>query len=301
MTLLERLKEAAGETQVKVQEPMKHHCTFQTGGPADYFVEVSSWRVLFTVLALLKEEGVPVTVLGKGSNVLVKEGGIRGAVVTLGEGFRQVRRDGNCLVVGAGTPLSQMALAAMEASLSGVAFAGGIPGTFGGAVVMNAGAYGGELKDVLKEVTVLDQKLQVQTLPASALDLGYRHSNIIEKGYLVLEGVLELEEGDKEAIRAQMKDYATRRREKQPLEYASAGSTFKRPEGHFAGALIEQCGLKGYQVGGGAVSTKHAGFVVNLGQAKSDDLLAVIAHVQSVVLEQTGVALECEVKIIGED
>ena len=145
MTLLERLKEAAGETQVKVQEPMKHHCTFQTGGPADYFVEVSSWRVLFTVLALLKEEGVPVTVLGKGSNVLVKEGGIRGAVVTLGEGFRQVRRDGNCLVVGAGAALSQMALAAMEASLSGVAFAGGIPGTFGGAVVMNAGACGGEL------------------------------------------------------------------------------------------------------------------------------------------------------------
>lgn len=301
MTLLQRLKETAGESFVKEQEPMKDHCTFQTGGPADYWIEVSSWRVLLEVLALLEEAGVPVTVLGKGSNILVRSKGIRGAVITLGGSFRQVRREENRLFVGAGAPLSQMALAAMEAGLSGVAFAGGIPGTFGGAVVMNAGAYGGELKDVLTEVTVLTADKKIQTLPAEALDLGYRHSNVAENGYLVLEGVVTLQEGNKEEIRAQMKDYAARRREKQPLEYASAGSTFQRPQGYFAGALIEECGLKGYRVGDGAVSEKHAGFVVNLGKATSDDLLQVIDHVREVVQQQTGVLLECEVKVIGEE
>lgn len=301
MGFLEQLEAYAGAGQVKKAEPMRLHTTFQTGGPADYFVTVQGWRELFAVAAFCRQEKVPMTLVGRGSNLLVKDGGIRGVVLCLGKEFSSVRREGEDLILGAGTPLSLAASQAAKNDLAGLAFAAGIPGSFGGAVVMNAGAYGGEIKDVLQSVTVLTQQGQVKELPAEALELSYRHSILPETGDWVLEGRVHLTPGKRETIEQEMAAYAKARREKQPLEYPSAGSTFRRPEGYFAGQLIEQCGLKGYRVGQACVSEKHAGFVVNLGGATASEILAVITHCQEVVLAHTGVRLECEVKILGED
>ena len=243
---------------------------------------------------------MPYLVIGNGSNLLVGDGGIRGAVIQLYQRMQNISVEGTEMTLDCGALLSAAAAQAADASLEGLAFASGIPGTFGGAVVMNAGAYGGEMKDVLLTADVLTADLEVKTIPVEELDLSYRHSIVPEKGYIVLGGKLQLKKGNEQEIRERMAELAQQRREKQPLQYPSAGSTFKRPEGYFAGKLISDAGLKGKTIGGAQVSEKHAGFIVNIGGATTKDILDLIAFCQKTVQEQFGVTLETEVKIVGE-
>ena len=252
------------------------------------------------IIAVCKEKNVPYFILGNGSNLLVSDKGYQGVVVQLYRNFGQIRVEDSQIHAQAGALLSGIAAAAREASLTGFEFAGGIPGTLGGAVVMNAGAYGGEMKDVLKEVTVLTPEGGVLTLQADELHMGYRTSVIKEAGYIVLEAVISLEKGDQEEIRSRMQELAGMRTSKQPLSYPSAGSTFKRPEGYFAGKLIMDSGLRGYQVGGAQVSEKHCGFVINTGNATAKDVTTLMSDVQRIVMEKFGVKLEPEVKFLGE-
>ena len=296
----ERLKQAVTAGTCLTNEPMSRHTTFRTGGPADIYIEPASAEELKQVLAICKEEKLSYSILGNGSNLLVGDLGYRGVLVSFGKPFGQVTVEENFVRAGAGALLSYVAKQALSASLTGFEFAAGIPGTIGGAVVMNAGAYGGELCQVLKEVTVLTPEGDVVTLPAEKLELGYRTSCIQKKGYIVLEAVLMLQPGDPDEIRAVMDDLAAKRREKQPLEYPSAGSTFKRPEGYFAGKLIQDSGLKGFTVGGAQVSEKHSGFVINKGNATAADVMELIRQVTAKVKEDTGVTMEPEVKQIGE-
>ena len=295
----EGLREASGH-EVFLQEPMAAHTTFRVGGPADYFVIPSSLQALAKTVAYCRQEGKPFFILGNGSNLLVGDGGYRGVVIALKEGLHQVDVQGDCLRAQAGALLSRIAGRALEAGLEGVAFAAGIPGTLGGACVMNAGAYGGEMKQVLKEVTVLTPEGRQTRLDAEELELGYRRSNIPGRGYILLEALLQLRPGDPAAIRARMEELAVKRREKQPLEYPSAGSTFTRPEGHFAGKLIQDAGLRGFSVGGAQVSEKHCGFVINRDGATAADIVALMEQVQQRVWERFGVRLEPEVERIGE-
>ncbi|MBQ3055053.1 MAG: UDP-N-acetylmuramate dehydrogenase [Oscillospiraceae bacterium] len=282
---------------VKIEEPMSRHTTFGIGGPADLFVEVNDAKNARWVLSLLKEHEIPCMILGKGSNLLVSDAGICGAVVKYCA--TGIECCGTSVVAGAGVSLAKLATYAMQESLAGLAFAHGIPGTLGGACVMNAGAYGGEMKDVVVETTYLDSELKECVVRGEEHEFGYRTSIFKKKPpALILGSTLKLTKGDPEEIRAEMADYAGRRREKQPLEYPSAGSTFKRPEGHFAGALIEQCGLKGLTVGGAQVSEKHAGFVINRGGATAQDVKCLIEQIQEIVLRETGVVLECEICIL---
>ena len=280
-------------------EPMKKHTTFRIGGCADMFVcpEISK---LPDILALAKEYNIPVTIIGNGSNLLVGDKGIRGLVVAISKAADRIEVSGNCIVAEAGALLSKIAAEAARNSLTGLEFAAGIPGTLGGAVVMNAGAYGGEMKDVLVTVRVLAPNGEVLTLTKDELDLSYRHSCIPENDYIVLDAVLELHPGDADEIRAVMEDLKNRRVEKQPLEYPSAGSTFKRPEGYFAGKLIQDAGLCGYTVGGAQVSTKHCGFVINRENATAADVCRLMEDVKSKVYEMFQVQLEPEVKMMGE-
>lgn len=295
-----QLEEILGKEGVLLDEPMAKHTTFRTGGKADLFLMPQSGQAVKETMALLESHHVPITILGNGSNMLVQDGGIRGAVLQLYSRMQEIIVNGEEMTMQCGALLSSVAAEAMQHSLAGFAFASGIPGTFGGAVVMNAGAYGGEMKDVLKTVDVLTPKREILTLPAEELALSYRHSNIAEKGYLVLGGRIVLKKGDKAEIQAEMAELAQQRREKQPLQYPSAGSTFKRPEGYFAGKLISDAGLKGKTIGGAQVSEKHAGFIVNIGGATSKDILDLIAYCQKTVLDKFGVKLETEVKITGE-
>lgn len=297
--LIEKLKKSLPELEIREREPMKGHTTFRIGGAADVFISPKA-EELEEVLAIAKEEQVPVTVIGNGSNLLVGDGGIRGLVVEIGAGMSLVSIEGNLLKAGAGTLLSRVAGAAASAGLSGMEFAAGIPGSVGGAVTMNAGAYGGEMKDILKSVKVLTRDGQRKTLSVEELDLGYRHSCIPEKDYVVVEAQFALSPKPEEEIRSLMADLAGRRREKQPLEYPSAGSTFKRPEGYFAGKLIMDAGLRGYTVGGAQVSEKHCGFVINRGNATAADVKKLMEDVQKKVYKKFGITLEPEVKIIGE-
>ena len=230
---------------------------------------------------------------------MVADDGMDGIVLQIYKNYSGIEVRGNELIVKAGTLLSSTSRAALNEELTGFEFAGGIPGTFGGAVVMNAGAYGGEMVQVLKEVTVLTKEGEIKTLKAEELELGYRTSNVLKNEYVVLEGVIALKKGNKEEIKAKMDDLMGRRKEKQPLEYPSAGSVFKRPVGYFAGTMIEQCGLKGKTVGGAMVSPKHAGFIVNTGNATCQDVLDLISLIQTTVNEQTGIMLECEIRAIG--
>ncbi|MGE4214813.1 MAG: UDP-N-acetylmuramate dehydrogenase [Anaerotignaceae bacterium] len=301
MALVDLLIEVTGKENVLLNENMSNHCSFKTGGNADYFITPENHMELAKVISILRDESVPVIVVGNGSNLLIRDKGIRGAVIHLGKHFADIEVKGTEIIVGAGAMLSQAAGMAMENSLTGFEFAAGIPGSFGGAVFMNAGAYGGEIKHVLKEVTVLTLDMQVKTLSAKKLQLGYRTSRVAVDGHIVLSGKINLNHGDKEEIKALMADFNERRRDKQPLNYPSAGSTFKRPEGYFAGKLIEDSGLKGYTVGGAMVSQKHAGFVVNTGDATTADILGVIEHCKEVIYKKYGIELQCEVRILGEE
>lgn len=289
-----------GSDRVLLEEPMKRHTTFRIGGPAEVFVMPGNLEEVQRILEICRTEDLPYFILGNGSNLLVSDKGYQGVVVQLYRNFGQIRVEDSRIHAQAGALLSGIAAAAREASLTGFEFAGGIPGTLGGAVVMNAGAYGGEMKDVLKEVTVLTPEGRVLTLQADELHMGYRTSVIKEAGYIVLEAVISLEKGDQEEIRSRMQELAGMRTSKQPLSYPSAGSTFKRPEGYFAGKLIMDSGLRGYQVGGAQVSEKHCGFVINTGNATAKDVTTLMSDVQRIVMEKFGVKLEPEVKFLGE-
>ena len=289
-----------GKEKVRISEPMNRHTTFRIGGPADYFLLPSTAEEVKKILEICKEKELPYFILGNGSNLLVSDEGYCGVIIQLYRNYGGITVEGTDIRAGAGALLSQIASAAKNASLTGFEFAGGIPGTLGGAVVMNAGAYGGEMKDVLKEVTVMTEQGEIMTIPAEKLEMGYRTSLVKKAGYLVLEAVISLKAGDVEEIKAIMKDLTEKRVSKQPLEYPSAGSTFKRPEGYFAGKLIMDAGLRGYQVGGAQVSEKHCGFVINKGNATAADVCGLIKDVQEKVQEQFGVTLEPEVKFLGE-
>lgn len=289
-----------GEEKVRISEPMNRHTTFRIGGPADYFLLPSTAEEVKKILEICKEKELPYFILGNGSNLLVSDEGYCGVIIQLYRNYGRITVEGTNIRAGAGALLSQIASAAKNASLTGFEFAGGIPGTLGGAVVMNAGAYGGEMKNVLKEVTVMTEQGEIMTIPAEKLEMGYRTSLVKKAGYLVLEAVISLKAGDVEEIKAIMKDLTEKRVSKQPLEYPSAGSTFKRPEGYFAGKLIMDAGLRGYQVGGAQVSEKHCGFVINKGNATAADVCGLMKDVQEKVQEQFGVTLEPEVKFLGE-
>ncbi|MDD3338329.1 MAG: UDP-N-acetylmuramate dehydrogenase [Lachnospiraceae bacterium] len=283
-----------------MQEPMRLHTTFRIGGPADYYVCPDTIEELHKIIEACKKEKMPYFILGNGSNLLVSDAGYHGVVIQIYRNLNEIRTEGNCLIAQAGALLSQVARAALDAGLGGFEFAAGIPGTLGGAAVMNAGAYGGEMKDVLREVTVLDHCGEIRRIPVEELALGYRTSVIKTAGYVVLEAVLGLEEKDPAAIAEKMNELKEQRVSKQPLEYPSAGSTFKRPEGYFAGKLIMDAGLRGYSCGGAQVSEKHCGFVINKGNATAKDVRDLIDYVTAAVKEKFGVTLETEVKFLGE-
>ena len=294
-----RLRAIVGEDNVLVDEPMSEHTTFEVGGPADLFVTPEDFDEVRYVLRACDEAGVARFVLGRGSDLLVSDEGYRGVIVALSECLVGVTVDGTEMTCQAGVDLREASEMACELGLSGLEFACGIPGSVGGACFMNAGAYGGCVADALKCVRALMPDGSLETIDVDELDLGYRRSRVASEGLVVLSATFALQKGDPEKIRATMDDLMRQREEKQPLELPSAGSTFKRPEGYFAGKLIMDAGLQGYQVGGAAVSTKHAGFVVNVGGATAADIHAVIEHVQDEVERQFGVRLEPEVRFLG--
>lgn len=280
-------------------EPLCGHTSFKTGGECPVLIEPTDTEQLLPLLEFIKGQNIPFTVLGNGTNLLVPDEGIEKAVVKIGDSMGKITLEGEDTVIcSAGTKLITLCRFALEKGLSGLEFAYGIPGTCGGAVFMNAGAYGGEIKDVLTEVTHITPDLELQTVTADKALLSYRHSAYKENGCVITQVKFKLKKAPKEDIKRAMDDFLSRRKDKQPLEYPSAGSTFKRPEGHFAGALIEQCNLKGKSVGGAQVSEKHAGFVINKGGATSNDILALIKLIQETVKTQTGVDLEPEVIVL---
>ena len=279
---------------------MSKHTTFRIGGPADFYLCPHSTKEVQQAVQICKEENLPYFILGNGSNLLVSDKGYRGVIIQLWKNFSDISVKGCCITAKAGALLSKVAAEALEAGLTGMEFASGIPGTIGGAVFMNAGAYGGEMKDIIKEVKVLDDQGEVRVLSNEEMKLGYRTSIVKEKGYTVLSAVLELKKGEPSVIRETMEDLKNRRTSKQPLDMPSAGSTFKRPEGYFAGKLIMDAGMRGYRVGGAQVSEKHCGFVVNRGGATARDIRKLIQDVSGEVQRQFGVTLEPEVKMIGE-
>ena len=289
-----------GSDRVLLEEPMKRHTTFRIGGPAEVFVMPGNLEEMQRILEICRTEDLPYFILGNGSNLLVSDRGYRGVVIQLDRNFGEVKVEGTEIHASAGALLSTIAVAARRASLTGFEFAGGIPGTLGGAVVMNAGAYGGEMKDVLRKVMVMDQSGKVFEIPAEELQMGYRTSIIKTAGYIVLGAVLSLKEGNLEEIKMLTRKLSEQRTSKQPLEYPSAGSTFKRPEGYFAGKLIMDSGLRGYRVGGAQVSEKHCGFVINAGGATARDVRTLMDNVRDIVYKKYGVTLEPEVKFLGD-
>ena len=288
--------------EVRADEPMKVHTSFKIGGCADLFVTVSNDRQLSCLIGLCNENDIPIFVLGNGSNLLVSDKGIRGVVLRLSGEFCDIGfNDDGTLHCGAGAQLSRLCAFALDNSLTGLEFAWGIPGSCGGAAFMDAGAYGGEMKDVVVSCEHVDLRTgEFGSFTGDELDYSYRHSAYSGGGYVITALNIRLEKGDKREIRAKMDDLMGRRKDKQPLEYPSAGSVFKRPAGYFAGGLIEQCGFKGTQVGGAQVSPKHAGFIVNVGDATCEDVLDLIEKIQRTVRAETGVQLECEVRKTGE-
>ena len=299
MDFYQELCSAAGNGSVLQNEPMSAHTTFRIGGPADYFVTPTSAEEIGNVIETCRKWDVPYYVMGNGSNLLVGDKGFRGVIIQIFKAMKEIRVEGNRIYAQAGALLSKVAAAACEAELTGIEFASGIPGTLGGAVRMNAGAYGGEMKQVLESATVLAGEGDIRTLSVEEMKMGYRTSIVSRMDYVVLEAVIRLQPGSRDEIRARMEELMGRRREKQPLEWPSAGSTFKRPEGAYAAALIEQCGLKGERVGGAMVSDKHSGFIINTGGATASDVLALIDRVKERVYTQTGFELECEVRMVG--
>ena len=280
--------------------PMSEYTTLRLGGPADYLAFPRSREEIAAMFEEAGACGMPVTVIGRGSNLLVLDGGIRGLTISIGKNMRAIRREGDCLIAQAGAPLAAVAAMAAENGLSGLEFASGIPGTVGGGVVMNAGAYDGEIAQTVIRVEGIYPDGRSCSFTGEEMNFGYRRSAVKEKGFVVTEAVFRLIPGNGEEIRARMAELNARRAEKQPLDVPSAGSTFKRPEGYYAAALIDQCGLKGYSVGGAMVSMKHAGFLVNNGTS-SRDYLALLRKVQQIVEERAGVKLEPEIRILGEE
>ena len=295
------LRDILPDDRFLMNAPMSEHTTFRIGGPADYLIFPGSREEVVQVFALLKRHGIPFLLLGNGSNVLVRDKGVRGAVVKFGNPFSKMRREGSRLVAGAGALLRDVAGFAADSGLSGMEFAVGIPGSIGGAVFMNAGAYGGEMKGIVSRVRSIAPDGEFFEYGPEELDLGYRHSVFHSNGQAIYEVELSLSSGSEDEIRGRMADFTGRRESKQPLEMPSAGSTFKRPEGHYAGTLIDQTGLKGLRVGDAMVSVKHAGFVVNAGHATAADVLQLIREVSRRVYEAHGVRLVPEVRIVGEE
>lgn len=302
MNLADTLRAATSTAQVLEHEPMARHTTMRVGGPAEILFSPANEGELLFAVREAKRAGAPFRIIGNGSNLLVLDGGLPGLTIRLGEAFSKISVDGNQIRAQAGALLSRVAAAARDASLTGLEFASGIPGSTGGGMAMNAGAYGGQLSDVFEGCRALDPETGIiSALGPAEMALGYRESAALSRGLIVTEAAFRLTAGDRSAIQAKMDDLSARRREKQPLNLPSAGSTFKRPEGHFAGALIEQAGLKGLRVGGACVSEKHAGFIVNDRGATAKDVLDLIRLVQARVLEHSGVRLETEVRILGEE
>lgn len=296
---LTELQNVMGGSGIFMEEPMKKHTTFRVGGPADVLVQPDE-TALAAILALCRQYYVPYSFIGNGSNLLVGDKGIRGVVIEMTDPMGNIEVHGTKITAQAGAMLSKIANTAASNGLGGMEFAAGIPGSVGGAVVMNAGAYGGEMKDIIEKVYLLDENGAQLELDRDALDFGYRHSCIPKKKYIVTKVVLDLVPRDEAEIRSEMKELNEKRAEKQPLQYPSAGSTFKRPEGYFAGKLIMDAGLRGYQVGGAQVSEKHCGFVINKGDATAADICQLMQDVSDKVQAQFGVVLEPEVKMIGE-
>ncbi|MDY3827961.1 MAG: UDP-N-acetylmuramate dehydrogenase [Clostridium sp.] len=288
------------DDEIEFNADMKQNTSFKVGGTADVLLCPKEYSQLQETVRICNENNIPFIVLGNGSNILVRDGGIREVVIKLTSiNFLEISQ--NKIKAGSGVSLKEVSDFALENSLTGFEFACGIPGSVGGAVFMNAGAYNGEIKNVITQAEVLDREGNIKTLDREQLSFDYRKSNIMEQGYIVLSAVFTLEYGDKETIKSTIDDLTARREEKQPLEYPSAGSTFKRPKGYFAGKLIQDCELKGFTIGGAAVSEKHSGFVINKGNATAKDVLDVISHVQETVMQKFGVKLETEVRIIGEE
>lgn len=297
MNMKDKLKAIVQKGSVTLHEPMKLHTTFRVGGDAEYFVE-PTYEEVAPLVSFLKTEKISYTLIGNGSNLLVSDEGIEGVVISFGTQLAEVEVQDHKIKAQAGILLSRLASFAAANSLSGLEFASGIPGTLGGAIAMNAGAYGGEMKDVVESVEVLEAG-EIKTYSKDEMGFAYRHSRVLSDDMIVLSVTLSLERGEKAAILASMKELNAKRVEKQPLNFPSAGSTFKRPEGYFAGKLIEDAGLRGYSVGGAQVSEKHCGFVVNTGDATASDIYRLILNVQEKVKEQFGVTLEPEVRMIG--
>lgn len=298
---LQKIKEQIPQDRILLQAPMSEHTTIRIGGPADILVTAQSAREIAFLVTCANEYHIPMMMLGNGSNLLVKDGGIRGLVVQFGEEMSSISVEGTVLTAKAGASLAAVAKEAARHSLTGLCYACGIPGTVGGGVYMNAGAYGGELKEAIIEVEAITADGQIQTYTGEEMHFGYRHSRAQEEVLIITSVKFQLAQGDKDTIWAEMKEFNRRRNEKQPMDVPSAGSTFKRPEGHFAGQLIDQAGLRGVKVGDAQVSEKHAGFLVNTGNATAADFLSLIALVQRTVAEKHGVWLTPEVRIVGED
>ena len=296
---IEELKNICGT--VLLNEPMSLHTSFRTGGPAEVFIKAESTENIISAIDIAKKYNKQYIITGNGSNILVKDGGIEGIVINIGNEMSKIKCDGIKIYAQAGAMLSALATAAADEELTGLEFASGIPGTVGGAVFMNAGAYDGEIKDVIEYADVIDSEGNTHRLTKDELELSYRHSVIAEKNMIVVGAMFNLNKGIKKDITDKMADFAKRRRDKQPLNYPSAGSTFKRPEGYFAGKLIEDSGLKGKTVGGAQVSEKHAGFVVNIGNATSGDIITLMEFCIETVYNKFGVKLEPEVRILGKD
>ncbi len=299
LTQLENMARKKGCAVLR-EEPMSRHTTFRIGGPADLFLTVPEEEALAALLQEAANLEIPLFPLGNGSNLLVSDKGIRGAVFTLDGSFRKIESKGEFLICGAAAQLSAVSTAAAEHSLTGAQFLCGIPGSVGGAVLMNAGAYGGEIGAILVQARHIFPDGTIGSFSSEEIGFSYRHTVYMDNGAIILGAQLRLAPGNAEQIRSEIRELLRKRREKQPLEYPSAGSIFKRPAGHFAGALIEQCGLKGTRIGGAQVSEKHAGFIINRGGATCADVLALISLIQERVLHETGIALECEVKRVGE-
>lgn len=285
--------------EVYINEPMKNHTSFKTGGEVDVYIKADSAENIIKAVNVLKEENVGYIIIGNGSNLLVSDKGVAGVVIEIGSLMNNITVNGTRIYAQAGALLSSLSAAAADNSLTGLEFASGIPGSVGGAVFMNAGAYDGEIKDVIVYADVIDKNGEIKRVSKDELKLSYRSSAVEKEGLIVIGAEFELTEGSKDAIREKMADFAGRRRDKQPLNYPSAGSTFKRPEGYFAGKLIEDAGLKGKTIGGAQVSEKHAGFIINTGNAKSDDIIELIDCCIETVYNKFGVKLEPEVRFIG--
>ena len=299
-SVIDQIKSIVDEKRVRFDEPMKNHTTFRIGGNADVFVSIASEAEVKALVDMLKSTETPYYIIGNGSNLLVSDKGYRGVIIEIGRDYCGIRPDGNKLIVKAGTLLSKVSHYAFDHSLAGLEFASGIPGTVGGAIIMNAGAYGGEMKQVAESVKVMQPSGEIVVLDNRAMEFEYRNSLAKKKGYIVLEATFLLLQADKKVIEGVMLDLATRRREKQPLEYPSAGSTFKRPTGYYAGKLIADSGLKGYCVGDAQVSEKHAGFLINKGEATAADMYGLIKKVKAEVYDKMQVELEPEVIFLGD-